>query len=66
MFTDLSLQVALGKVPCSPQNSLYRLEVRSYGQLQYLLISLYRSPMAGTKLSDLSLQPTPCKEDGKR
>ncbi len=67
MFTDLSLQVALGRVPCS-QTSLYRspLWVRSYGQLQCLPTSLYRSPMASTKLADLSLQITPCKEDEKK
>jgi len=41
MFTDLSLQVALG-------------------------ISLYRSPIAGAKFIDLSLQITPYKEDGKK
>jgi hypothetical protein len=50
------------------QTSLYRspLWVRSYGQLQCLPTSLYRSPMAGTKLADLSLQTTLCKEDGKK
>ncbi len=47
---------------------LYRslLWVRSYGQLQCLPTSLYRSPMAGTKLADLSLQTTSCKEDEKK
>ncbi len=34
--------------------------------MQCLPISLYRSPMAGTKLADLSLQITPCKEDEKK
>jgi hypothetical protein len=66
MFTDLSLQVALGRVLCS-LTSLYRSPklVSSYGQLQSLLTSLYRSPIAGTKLADLSLQTTSCKEDEK-
>jgi hypothetical protein len=48
--------------------SLYRSPwwVRSYGQLQSLTTSLYRSPIAGTKLANLSLQTTPCKEDEKK
>ncbi len=67
MFTDLSLRVALGRVPCS-QISLYRSPqwVRSNGQLQCLPISLYRSPMAGTKLADLSLQTIPFQEDEEK
>jgi len=60
MFTDLSLQVALGSVPSS------HLRVRKLGQLQSLPFSLYRSPIAGTKFTDLSLQITPYKEDGKK
>jgi hypothetical protein len=67
MFTDLSLQVALGRVP-STLTSHYRLPlwVRQSGQLQSLQISLYRSPIAGAKFTDLSLQITPYKEDGKK
>jgi hypothetical protein len=38
----------------------------SYGQFKSLLTSLYRSPIAGTKLANLSLQTTPCKEDEKK
>ncbi len=59
MFTDLSLQVALGRVPSS-LTSHYRLPqcVRQSGQLQSLPISLYRSPIAGAKFTDLSLQIT--------
>ena len=66
MFTVLSLQVALGSVPSS-QTSLYRSPywVRQSGQLQSLPISLYRSPIAGANFTDLSLQITPYKEDGK-
>ncbi len=40
--------------------------VCSYGQLPCLPTSLYRSPMAGTKLADHSLQFTPYKEDEKK
>jgi len=36
------------------------------GELQSLPISLYRSPIAGTKFTDLSLQITPYKEDEKK
>jgi len=61
MFTDLSLQVALGSVPRS-QTSHYS----QSGQLQSLPITLYRSPIAGTKFTDLSLQITPYKEDEKK
>ncbi len=63
MFTDLSLLVALGSVPSS-QTSHYRLPLS--GQLQSLPISLHRSPIAGAKFTDLSLQITPYKEDGKK
>jgi hypothetical protein len=64
MFTDLSLQVALGSVPSS-QTSHYRSPqwVRQSGQLQSLQISLYRSPKAGAMFNDLSLQITHYKED---
>ncbi len=67
MFTDLSLQVALGRVPSS-LTSKYRLFkwVRQSGQLQSLPISLYRSPIACAKFTDLSLQITPYKEDGTK
>jgi len=67
MFTDPSLQVALGSIPSS-QTTLYRSPwwVRQSGQLQSLLISLYRSPISGVKFTDLSLQITPCKEDRKK
>jgi len=34
--------------------------------LQSLPISLYRSPIASAKFTDLSLQITPYKEDGKK
>jgi hypothetical protein len=56
----LSLWVALGSVPSS-QTSQYGLPlwVRQSGQLQSLLISLYRSPIAGAKFTNLSLQITP-------
>jgi hypothetical protein len=64
MFTDLSLQVALGRVPSS-LTSHYRLPWW-VGQLQSLPISLYRSPIAGAKFTDLSLQITPYKEDEKK
>ncbi len=59
MFTDLSLQVTLGSVPSS-QISHYRspLWVRQSWQLQNLPISLYRSPLAGAKFSEISLQIT--------
>jgi len=56
MLTDLSLQVALGRVPSSLTS----------GQLQSLLISLYRSPIACAKFTNLSLQITPYKENGKK
>jgi len=36
------------------------------GQLQSLPISLYRSPIARAKFTNLSLQITPYKEDGKK
>jgi len=66
MFTDLSLQDALCRAPSS-QTSHYRLPlwVRQSGQLQNLLISFYRSPIAGAKFTNLSLQSTPYKEDRK-
>ncbi len=47
MFTDLSLQFAVGRAPSS-------------------LIFHYRSPIAGAKFTDLSLQITLYKEDGKK
>jgi len=67
MFTDLSLQVTLGRIPSS-LTSHYRSHklVRQSGQLQSLQISLYRSPIAGAKFTDLSLQITPYKEDGEK
>jgi hypothetical protein len=34
--------------------------------LQSLPISLYRSPIASAKFTNLSLQITPYKEDGKK
>jgi hypothetical protein len=57
MFTDLSVQVALGRVPSS-LTSHYRLPywVRQSGQLQSLPISLYRSPIASTKFTDLLIR----------
>jgi len=66
MFTDLSLQVALGRVPSS-LTSHYRSPwwVRQSGQLQSLPISLNRSPIAGAKFTNLPLQITPYKDDGK-
>jgi len=36
------------------------------GQVQNLLSSLYWSPLASTKVTDLSLQIAPYKEDGKK
>jgi hypothetical protein len=56
-FTDLSLQVALGRVPCS-QTSLFRspLCVRKSGQVRSLPIVLHRSPFAGAKFTHLPLQ----------
>ncbi len=46
MFTDLSLQVALGSVPSS-QTSQFALVVRQSGQLQSFQISHYRSLLIG-------------------
>jgi hypothetical protein len=52
MFTDLSLHVAqVGE------------EVRAVAKFT---ISLYRSPIASDKFTDLSLQITPYKDDGKK
>ncbi len=67
MFTDLSLQVVLDSV-LSSQTSHYRslLWVRQSGKLQSSLISVHTSPTAGAKFTDLSLQITPFKEDGKK
>jgi len=43
-----------------------RLRDRQSGQLQSLQTSLCRSPIAGAKFTNLSLQITPYKEDGKK
>ncbi len=67
MFTDLSLQVTLGRVPSSLTSHYWLpLWVRQSGQLQSFPIYLYRSPIAGAKFTDLSLQITPYKENGEK
>jgi hypothetical protein len=52
----------------SLQTSLYSLPlwVRQSGQLQSLLISVYRSSIAGAQFSDLSLQITAYEEEDRK
>ncbi len=53
MFTDLSLHVTLGSVPSS--QPLFTDCPYGLGNQGSLPISLYRSPIADTKFTDLSL-----------